>query len=353
MYYNNSIYREDLKSVFNGNIQFEKIKGSSILVTGASGMIGSFLVDVLMLCNDLYSLYIDVFAMSRNKISLEKRFKTHYGNPHFHILQHDVTYPLVCNYQFDFIIHAASNAYPQAFATDPVGTMMGNIQGVYNLLEYARQKGIKKFLFISSGEIYGQGTESISAFDESYSGYIDSTNPRSCYPNSKRAAETLCVSYTKQYKIDTVIARPCHIYGPTATSKDNRVSSQFINNIIAGNDIIMKSSGSQLRSYCYVADCVSGVLTILLSGKTGSAYNIANKNSNVTIREMAEMIADISGKKVVFELPDEFERAGYNPVTKSILNASKLESLGWSAKYDLKNGLIRTIEILKQVQTRN
>jgi len=350
MFYNNSSYIEDMEFLLNSNILLEQMIGSSVLITGASGLIGSFLVDLFMFYNEQYSCNISVFAMSRNKTSLEKRFKTHRGNPNFHIIQHDVTSRITCDYRFDYIIHAASNAYPQVFSTDPVGTIMGNVCGVYNLLEYARQRGLKRFLFISSGEIYGQGSEGISAFEESYSGYIDIVNPRSCYPNGKRTAETLCVSYTKQYCVDTIIARPCHIYGPTATKNDNRVTAQFINNVLEGKDIVMKSKGLQLRSYCYVVDCVSAIITILLRGQTGNAYNIANSNSNVTIREMAEIIANISGKEVIFQLPDEVEKAGYNLVTHSVLNARKLEGLGWSAKYDIQKGLKRTIEILEELR---
>lgn len=348
MFYRNVIYREDLQYVLDC-IPIEQLKGCNVLVAGATGLIGSFLVDVLMLSNELLHYNINVFAMGRKKESLEKRFRSHLKSPFFHAIQHDVKFPLRCGYHFDYIINAASNAHPLAFSTDPVGTIMGNILGVYNLLEYAKHNGLERFLFISSGEVYGQGNENVSAFDESYSGYVDNTNPRACYPNAKRAAETLCVSYTKQYGIDTVIARPCHIYGPTATKGDNRASAQFINNALSGKDIVMKSHGLQLRSYCYVADCVSGILTILLKGETGQAYNIANADSNVTIREMAEIIASVSGKKVVFEVPDEIEKAGYNPVARSILDASKLEKLGWKANYDMETGIKRTIDILKSV----
>lgn len=350
MYYRNEIYREDLKCVLENNSGLGKMKGCSVLITGASGLIGSFLVDTLMFCNELFTYDIDVFAMSRNESVLERRFEAHGCNPHFHVLQHDVNFPLTCTQSFDYIIHAASNAYPQAFSVDPVGTITGNILGVYNLLEYVRNRGGKRLLFISSGEVYGQATDEIDAFDESYSGYVDSTNPRSCYPNAKRLAETLCVSYAKQYGVDTVIARPCHTYGPTATPRDNRVSSQFINNAVAGNDIILKSQGSQLRSYCYVADCVSGILTILLKGTSGDAYNIANANSIVTIRGMAEMIADISGKRIAFDMPNDVERSGYNPVPQSVLRADKLEKLGWSGKYDMRKGLARTICVLEHLR---
>ncbi|MED4366402.1 NAD-dependent epimerase/dehydratase family protein [Schinkia azotoformans] len=352
MYYNNKIYKEDLKTVLMNQIPLEKMKGCNILITGASGLIGSFLVDTLMLINEVYGYDINVFAMSRNKAGLENRFETHIKNRHLNLIQHDVNFPLESDYEFEYIIHAASNAYPDAFSTDPVGTIMGNVWGVYNLLEYARAKGLKRFLFISSGEVYGEGKDEVDSFEESYSGYVDSTNPRSCYPNGKRTAETLCVSYAQQYGIDSIIARPCHIYGPTANSKDNRASSQFVNNVIQNKDIILKSKGLQLRSYCYVADCVSGILTILLKGQTCSAYNIANSNSIVTIREMADVIASISGRKVLSEIPNSTKELGYNPVSKSILNTKKLEGLGWKPIFDINRGLKRTVKILDDLQKK-
>ena len=349
MFYNNRIYREDLKYIFRTVNSLDKLNNCNVLVTGASGLIGSLLVDELMFCNEIGKFGINVFALGRNKLTLEKRFKTHYNNKYFHIIQHDVSYPLDCSYKFDYIIHAASNAYPQAFITDPVGTVMGNVSGVYNLLEYSRKNGLKRFLFVSSGEVYGEGIEDNIEFDEKYSGYVDNTNIRACYPNAKRTAETLCVAYTHQYGIETVIARPCHVYGPTFTSKDNRASFQFIKNIINNEDIVMKSKGLQIRSYCYTSDCVSGILTILLHGETGNAYNIANKESIVSIREIAEIIAEIAGKKIITELPSEIEKMSYNHSTRSVLNANKLESLGWEPQFDMRTGLERTINIVKQV----
>ncbi|MDE4541323.1 NAD-dependent epimerase/dehydratase family protein [Thermoanaerobacterium sp. R66] len=353
MYYNNSIYREDLKSVLNSNIQFEKIKGSSILVTGASGMIGSFLVDVLMLCNDLYSLDIDVFAMSRNKISLEKRFKTHYGNPYFHILQHDVNKELPELGDIDIIIHAASNTHPIAYASDPIGTITTNILGTYNLLDYASKHNVWRFVFVSSVEIYGENRGDVEKFDELYCGYIDCNTLRAGYPESKRAGEALCNAFMKSHGIEIVIPRLSRIYGPTMLSSDSKAIAQFIRNAVYNEDIILKSKGEQYYSFCYVSDAVSAILTILLNGRSGEAYNVSDENSDITLRELAETIARLSDRRVIFRLPDEIESIGFSKATKAILDNSKLKSLGWSAKYDLKNGLIRTIEILKQVQTRN
>ena len=159
---------------------------------------------------------------------------------------------------------------------------------------------------------------------------MDCTKPRSCYPSSKRASETLCASYSSEYGLDVVIARPSHTYGPYFTESDNRVYAQFIRNVLNVDDIIMKSTGSQFRSWCYVVDCVSALLHVLLKGKNGEAYNIADQSSNISIKDLAEMIAHIGDKKVVIQLPDDVEKAGYNVVKKSVFSTSKLESLGWS-----------------------
>ena len=210
----------------------------------------------------------------------------------------------------------------------PVEVVKSNIKGIENLMEYGLKHGMKRFLYGSSGEIYGEGDGRV--FTEDYSGYVDSTSPRSCYPSSKRAAETLCVSYAVEYGADVVIARPCHIYGPYFTEQDNRVYAQFIRNVVRNEDIVMKSTGKQFRSWCYVVDCASALLHILLKGENCQAYNIADESSNISIRELAEMVATIGKCKVIMELPADNEKAGYNVVKKSVFSTKKLESLGWA-----------------------
>ena len=250
--------------------------------------------------------------------------------------------PLESNVQFDYIVHAASNANPKFYATQPVEVMKANIDGVANLIEYGLTHGMKRFLYVSSGEVYGEGDGRV--FTEDYSGYVDPAKPRSCYPSSKRAAETLCVSYAAEYGADVVIARPCHVYGPHFTEQDNRVYAQFIRNVLRGEDIVMKSTGEQFRSWCYVVDCASALLHILLKGGSGEAYNIADANSNISIRELAETIAKIGGKKVVIDMPDADEQKGFNVVTKSVFSTEKLELLGWRAQSNMLDGLSHAIE---------
>lgn len=336
-----SNYVNDILQIFQMDLPWKRLAGCNILVTGATGLIGGCLVDTLM-SNPLRDY--EVYASGRNEERARKRFAEFYDKDGFHFVNHDVMQPLSVNIQFDYIIHAASGANPLEYAKRPVEVMKSNIMGVTNLIEYGRVSGMKKFLYVSSGEVYGEGDGRV--FTEEYSGYVDCTQPRSCYPSSKRAAETLCVSYASEYDIDVVIARPCHIYGPYFTETDTRVYAQFIRNILRGEDIVMKSTGEQFRSWCYVVDCVSALLHILLKGENCQAYNIADENSNITIRELAENVARIGGRKVVIDLPDGDEKRGFNVVTKSVFSTQKLESLGWKPMVAISDGLRSTIEEL-------
>ncbi|MCL2096270.1 MAG: NAD-dependent epimerase/dehydratase family protein [Oscillospiraceae bacterium] len=342
----NQLYINDLKSVMNEPLPWDKIDGSSVLITGANGLIASFFVDCLMYRNKTLNGNIEVFALCRNKEKSENRFKSYLDNNSFNLIIQDVCEPLNLNVKFDYIIHAASNAHPMAFAAYPVETMRANILGSINLLEYAKKYNPEKFLFVSSTEIYGRNNSGLNnGLKEEDCGYIDCANIRSAYPESKRASETLRVSYGKQYGINTVSVRPGYIYGPTIQDDNTRADAQFIKKAVDGENIVMKSAGNQLRSYCYVSDMVSAMLYVMLLGENGGAYNIANKNCAVTIREFAETAADIAGVKVVFENPGDIEKSGYSLIGNGVLDAGKLESLGWSAKVNLREGLKRTISI--------
>jgi nucleoside-diphosphate-sugar epimerase len=223
--------------------------------------------------------------------------------------------------------------------------MLTNLFGMENILRHALEQGSGTVMYISSSEVYGIKEENTPYCENEY-GSVDLLDPRSCYPSSKRAAETLCVAYSKQYGIDTRIVRPGHIYGPTATAEDNRASSQFPRDVLAGMDIIMKSPGNQLRSYCYVLDCVSAMLAVLLRGETATAYNISNQNSVVTIRQMAQAFADAGGKRLLFSDPSHSEMAAFNRMSHSDLDAARLEALGWYGLFDLEAGVKATLDAL-------
>lgn len=337
-----SSYKEDILQIFEQDLPWGKLSGANILVTGATGLIGGCLVETLMM-NPKRDY--QVYASGRNEERARLRFKAFADVAAFHFVKYDVMQPLACDVNFDYIIHAASNASPNFFAKSPVEVIKSNIDGVANLMEYGLHHGMKRFLYVSSGEVYGEGDGRV--FTEDYSGYVNCATPRACYPSSKRAAETLCVSYAAEYGADVVIARPCHTYGPHFTEQDNRVYAQFIRNVLCGEDIVMKSTGEQFRSWCYVVDCVSALLHILLKGENCQAYNIADANSNISIRELAETVAKIVGKDVVIDVPDADEKKGFNVVTKSVFSTKKLEALGWKPVIRIQEGLEHTIDVLR------
>lgn len=337
-----SNYKKDILRIFEGDLPWEKMSGCNILVTGATGLIGGCLVEALMM-NPKRDYH--VYASGRNEERAGARFKDFAGDDAFHFIQYDILAPLESDVQFDYIIHAASNGSPNFFAQKPVEVMKANLFGVTNLMEYGLSHGMKRMLYVSSGEVYGEGDGRV--FTEDYSGYVDCTKPRSCYPSSKRAAETLCASYADEYGADVVIARPCHTYGPHFAEQDNRVYAQFIRNVLNGEDIVMKSTGEQFRSWCYVVDCVSGLLHILLKGGCGEAYNIADSESNITIRQFAEIVAQMGGRKVVMENPESVEKKGFNVVKKSVFATDKIKFLGWTTHDSIKENLRKCVEEIR------
>lgn len=344
--YKSRAYLNDLQESIKTTVNIKTLEGSSVLVTGATGTVGSFLVDTLMEYNK-NGAGISVYAAGRNIQKLEGRFAA-VKTDRLIYAEYDMMEPVGFMFKADYIIHAAGNAYPAAFNSDPTGTIVGNIGSTYRLLEYAKVCGARRFLYISSGEVYGQGDLELDSFDETYGGYVDPVSPRSCYPNSKRAAETLCASYYSQYGLETVIARLCHTYGPGMTEMDNRAHAQFIRDGMRKKNIVMKSAGTQIRSYCYIVDCASAIFTVLINGKTKEAYNIANSSARCSIAEFAQAVALNAGCSVVFEHPTEMDIANMTPISKQVLNTEKLESLGWKGKHGVEDGVSHTMRILTE-----
>lgn len=341
----NSLYREDVKRIASLDYDWKKLSGKTFMISGATGMIGSFLIDVLM---EKADLNCHVIALGRSKDKAHKRFEEYWNDEHFRFFETNINEAICLDAEkVDYVIHLASTTHPKAYATDPIGTITTNIIATDHLLNFAVDKKSERFLFASSVEIYGENRGDTEWFTEDYCGYIDCNTMRAGYPEGKRAGEALCQAYRKQKNLDVVIPRLARTYGPTMLQSDTKAISQFIKNGVDGTDIVLKSDGTQYYSYTYVADAVSGLLFCLLEGASGEAYNIADEASDITLRNLAKIIADYAKKHVIFELPDEVERAGYSKVTKAVMNAAKLKTLGWKAQYDMKNGLERTIEVLR------
>lgn len=339
-------YLRDLGRIAGTIPGIEELRDRKILITGAGGLICSAIVDFLMERNRLLGTNLQVYAAGRSRERMEKRFAHWVDRPEFHFLPYDAGAPLDWEIPFDFLIHGASNANPAAYVREPVQTMMANFVGVQNILDYARRQDHGRVLYVSSSEVYGQKRSS-EPYREGEYGYVDILNPRACYPSAKRAAETLCAAFGAEYGVDSVIVRPGHVYGPTATASDNRASSQFPRDVLAGQDIVMHSPGSQLRSYCYVLDCVSAMLTVLLRGQSGQAYNISNAHSLATIRQMAEAFAQAGGRQVTFTNPTDAQLRGGNLMDNSALDASSLEALGWHGLFSLKDGVEATLDAMR------
>ena len=345
--YENELYKEDLKHCGNLPIDWELFRDKSILVTGATGMIGSFLIDVLMTKN----LNCKIYAVGRNVKKAQQRFAPHWGNDGFCFVEADINKGISVNVgKIDYMIHGASNTHPIAYAEDPIGTVATNVIGTYNFLELAVEKNVKRVAFLSTVEVYGENRGDCEYFTEDYCGYIDCNTMRAGYPESKRAGEALCQAYIKQKSLDFVIPRLPRTYGPTMQMSDSKAIAQFIKKGIIKENVVLKSDGTQLYSYCHVLDSVSGILWCLTEGVCGEAYNIASKESDIQMKDLAKIIADYSGTEVVFDIPEATEQAGYSKATKALMDSSKLKKLGWKAIYNMELGLKNTIDILANIE---
>lgn len=332
-------YSDDiLRAALTDNLPWERLSGKNILVTGATGLIGGCLVEILM---SRPGQDYHVYASGRNEARVKDVFSQFSNSPWFHFIRYDVTEPMHSDLDFHFIIAAASGANPVLYSTDPIGVMKANFIGADCLLQYGAKHRMEKFVYISSGDVYGEGDGRI--FTEDYSGYVDNLALRSCYSSSKRATETLCVAYAMQMGVDISIARPCHTFGPHFTDTDTRAYAQFIKNVVNNEDIVMKSKGDQVRSWCYVVDCALGILFVALKGENCEAYNIADEGACLSIRELAELIAAAGNRQLRFQLPDEIEKKGFNPATRSVFSSEKLQKTGWRVENSIQEKIRNTL----------
>ena len=324
-----------------------KAHGGTVLVTGASGLIGSAVVDCLLWANAHAGASFRVLALGRNAEKLERRFAYAPAGT-LRVLAQDICDPITCGEAPDYILHAASNADPRTYALHPVETLLTNVRGAENVLRFCAGKAPHaRVLLTSTFEVYGR-QEGRDVYGEDDSGVTDINAVRSCYPESKRCAEILFRCWAEEYGLNGVIARLSSVYGPTMLPGDSKAHAQFIQNALAGRDIVLKSEGLQRRSYTYVLDAADAVLFLLFTPEATGAYNISNGQSTASIREVAETAAALAGTKVTFALPDETERRGFSRPQNCVLDSAKLCALGWAGRYTLPEGLEETLRVLRE-----
>lgn len=341
----NKILDDDLKSIIDQNINWKKLCGKTVLITGASGMVGSYMLYTLTKLNDILGLGIKAVAMVRNPKKLLPEIAC---RDDVKVVVHDVTLPFDTEDEINYIIHAASPASPLIMQNHPVETIAANTLGTFYTLNLAKEKKADGYLFISSREIYGQPYDNQEFFTEDTYGFVDQLNPRSSYSEGKKAAETMCVSFAAEYGLNVKIARLAHTYGPGMSIYDGRVQADFLKNVVHNEDIVLKSMGTAVRTYTYIADAIAGMFKIMLDSDD-MVYNVGNENGKVSIRELAEIMVSIYPErnlKLVFDIPEGGTK-GTAPYTLGILSSAKLRKLGWEPVYSVEDGFRRTLEFLE------
>ena len=336
----NKTYVEDIRKVL-GNFDFSVFKNRTVLVTGGLGLICSSVVDLMIIYNEYYNANISIYIADINENGFDARYGDYDCVKYF---SYDATRPITFDIDIDYIIHGAGLASPELYVSKPVETMLSNFYAVLNLLEYARLHNTERMLYISSSEVYGiKNTE--DAFEEDIFGSVDINAIRSSYAEAKRASEVLCKSYSVEYDVDTVIVRPGHIYGPTASPRDKRISSEFAYLAAQGKMLEMKSLGLQKRSYCYSLDCAAAILVVLMNGEKSESYNIG-PDEITSIREMAQVIAKAGNVNLKVKEPTEDDLKQFNPMDNSSLNNEKIKAIGYKDSFSVKEGLVHTVNIL-------
>ena len=343
-----SFIYEDIKTISDYPLDWAKLENKTVFITGAGGFIGYYLTCALLIRNDVYGSNIKVIALGHENI--KKRFGELLKRSDITAVVQDVCDDISCP-AADFVIHGASPASAYFFENNPVGTMDANITGACKVLEYARKSNAQSSLIISSFKIYGTLHSGKNEITEDEAGYLDCNSYKNCYAQGKRASETIACCFAKQFNMNVKIARPCYIYGP-ARIDDDRVWAQFIANVVRNQDILLKSNGATLRSFCYVTDTVTALLKILLDGENCTPYNIANSASDVTIRNFAKTASEAFPErnlKLIFENKEDEKEPEYSPLsaTPEILNADRLRTLGWKPLVDLADGIKRSVKIVE------
>ncbi len=348
-----TVMQEDLEAIAADDALVEALRGSAVLVTGATGLIGSQTVRALACCNRLRGASIRVVAMARSEEKARRVFGPLLERGDVTLLLGNVDQPLSAPMEVDYIIHGASATSSKYFVSHPVETIRTAIDGTAHVLELAREKAVKGFLYLSSLEVYGTVAPDAGFVREDCYGYLDPLSVRSSYSEGKRMVECLCASYAAEYGVPVKIARLSQTFGAGVAYDDGRVFAEFARCAMEGRDIVLHTPGRTVRTYCYTGDAVSALLYILTKGETGQAYNVTNMDTAVSIRQMAELVCRAfpqAGISVTCDTPEDISAFGYNPEMVIKLDSAKLQSLGWRARVGLEDMYRRMVKSIRMSQ---
>lgn len=334
---------EDLQRISEVHLPWRELDGKTVLVTGATGMLASYVTWLLLYLHKHAGINTTVIALCGNRQKAEQYFGSYLAKPYFHLLIQDVCAPIAYEGKVDYVFHLAGHASPYFINSDPVGIMKCNLLGTINVLEYARKCHTIKVIFASTREVYGKNDEA-ELLDEQAFGTLNPLDDRSCYPESKRAAETLLKSYYLQYGVNFNTIRIAHSYGPTMKlENDGRVMADLMGDVVAGRDIMLKSSGEAVRAFLYITDAVAGMFTVLFNGEPAMAYNLANETEPISIKDLAHMMATLREDKKIKVVVSEGGQKGYCTYRRTALDTSAIEQLGWKPQISLKEGINRVL----------
>jgi UDP-glucuronate decarboxylase len=336
------VVTEDMQTIHSSRKDWHRFSGKSVLITGASGFLASYLIEFFSWLNEQATQEpLTIYALGRDANKLDGKFAHLRGRPDFIPLIRDVCEPLEMPRRVDFIVHAASPASPKYYLQDPAGTAKTNTLGTLNMLDLARSAGAR-LLFMSSGTVYGQGAGAL-AINETDFGPQDPLDPRACYAEGKRMGEALCAAYSRQYGVHTSIARISHTYGPGVALNDGRVFADFVADAQAGRDIRLSSDGMDSRPFCYVADATAAFLALMLQGESGAAYNVG-MDKEMTILELANLLARLAPRKDTrVLLPEGGKTLPSAARSSGHFDISKIGELGWQPTTPPEIGFERTL----------